>query len=217
MTLKEIQDYWNEKSNSDKPLFWIVSNNDSEDYHKFFDTGICKGLNWILNDIKVSKENKVLEIGCGVGRITIHTAKLYNEVHGIDISQKYIELANKYKKEFDINNLFYHKTDGNKFNDLEDNYFDFVYSFIVFQHFPHFWMVMNNIEEAYRVLKQDGILKFHHNRKDSINEGTISGGVSLEETDIKQLCDETGFKLIDSHKDEEYEQFHTGWWTILQK
>ncbi len=55
-------------------------------------------------------------------------------------------------------NIFLTATDGLSFP-FADNSFDFVFSFIVFQHMPNKKMVAQNIAEIDRVLKPHGIGK----------------------------------------------------------
>ena len=102
------------------------------------------------------KDKKVLEIGCGIGRITEFLANNFGEVTGIDISEQMIEhgkkrLANK-------NNVRLAATDGLTFP-FPDSIFDLVFSFIVFQHMPDIATIRKNVEEIARVLKSGGLAK----------------------------------------------------------
>ncbi|OHA26147.1 MAG: hypothetical protein A3D52_00490 [Candidatus Taylorbacteria bacterium RIFCSPHIGHO2_02_FULL_44_36] len=102
------------------------------------------------------KTKKVLEIGCGIGRLTEFLADNFNEVFGIDISEEMIEhgkkrLANK-------NNVRLAATDGLTFP-FPDSNFDLVFSFIVFQHMPDIAIIRRNLKEIGRVLKPNGLAK----------------------------------------------------------
>lgn len=91
----------------------------------------------------------VLEIGCGIGRITRHVAAHCAELHGIDISEEMIRKAGVNLREFQ--NVRLHV--GNGFSlPFPDKTFDFLYSCRVFQHIPKN-IVLNYLKEAFRVLK----------------------------------------------------------------
>lgn len=92
-------------------------------------------------------DGRVLEIGCGTGRL------LRPHWFGIDISQKMINIAKNLKP---ICN--YAITDGRTIP-FEDEYFDHVYCVLVFQHIP-FDGVVSYIKEVARVLKEDGTFRF---------------------------------------------------------
>lgn len=55
-------------------------------------TMVARGIAYQLSELGI-KSGKVLDVGCGTGRISIELAKQGYEVVGIDISPKYIELA----------------------------------------------------------------------------------------------------------------------------
>jgi ubiquinone/menaquinone biosynthesis C-methylase UbiE len=90
---------------------------------------------------------KVLEIGCGVGRL------MKRDYYGIDISSKMLEIAKKRKPE-----CHFKLCDG-KSIPFPDNTFRSVYCVLVFQHIP-FEEVKEYITEAHRVLKKKGIFRF---------------------------------------------------------
>lgn len=92
-------------------------------------------------------DGRVLEIGCGIGRL------LKPHWFGIDISQRMINLAKNLKP---ICN--YAVCDGRTIP-FEDEYFDHVYCVLVFQHIP-FEGVVAYIKETARVLKDNGTFRF---------------------------------------------------------
>ncbi len=101
-------------------------------------------------------EKNVLEIGCGLGRITEFISKDFQSVSAIDISEEMIAKAKK--RLASTTNISFQATDGVRFP-FPENSFDFVFSFIVFQHMPDVATVRKNISEISRVLKSDGIAK----------------------------------------------------------
>lgn len=215
MDIKQCKDYW-EGVSKENPLYFILSNSDSQTEEKFFGTGECDYA-LITGDICLGKDMDVLEIGCGVGRLVFAFGKHVRSAAGLDISAEYIRLANEYKIRFKANNCGFVVGNGLNLDCLKDDSFDFIYNYISFQHFPHPDMIYSNLKDAYRILRAGGIVKFHHNRLKEQKEGDIGFGCSFDECHISNLCKETGFRLVASHKDEFYESYHRGWWTILAK
>lgn len=116
----------------------------------------------------ISKNDKILDIGCGAGRTTINLYKEgYKNIIGLDLSSKLIEYANNYvnKNNLDINFI---NGDATKLG-FEDNTFDVViFSFNGMQCIPGKHNRDSVLKEVYRVLKPGGLYIFTaHNRDDS--------------------------------------------------
>lgn len=107
----------------------------------------------ILN--KISKDKKILEIGCGNGFILYSIYNLgYKNVFGIEPSIDAVNKSNpKIKKNIKIGIL--------KPNLFPKNSFDFIFFFQTFDHIPK---PNQFLKECYRLLKPNGyILSFNHN------------------------------------------------------
>jgi SAM-dependent methyltransferase len=86
-------------------------------------------------NITIPTNGACLELGCGVGRITIHLADLFKSVIGVDISKFHLDVCREELKCADINNVTLVCLDSPQH--LEDlPKFDFFCSFIVLQHNP---------------------------------------------------------------------------------
>lgn len=85
-------------------------------YHKFFLENVSK------NDI-------VLDIGCGNGALTYDIAEKVKKVVGIDINEKYINFA---KKKFSRENIVY--IVGDALTNLPNNHFDVIILSNVLEH-----------------------------------------------------------------------------------
>src|ERR1035441_10012066 len=89
---------------------------------------------------------RVLDFGCGVGRVTRALAGIFGEVHGVDISGEMVKLAQAQLS--DLPNARVHQTSGRDLDVLGDLMFDFAFSFSVFQHVPGKALIENCIGEV---------------------------------------------------------------------
>lgn len=102
-------------------------------------------------------QRSALEIGCGPGRLIRAMSRHFTEIHGVDISDEMIRLAGQYLS--DIPHAHVHVTPDSSLSMFAGSSFDFVYSYIVFQHIPDREVVLNYLRESGRVLKPSGILR----------------------------------------------------------
>jgi len=96
---------------------------------------------------------KVLDIGCGVGTISLYIAKKGNEVLGIDISEKAINAAQKSAEVLDIKNVSFKAIDF--FNEDFYEKYDFIIFNYVIEHLPD---DESAIQKIYKLLEMNGIL-----------------------------------------------------------
>lgn len=111
---------------------------------------ICQGRN--------PKDMRVLEIGCGAGRITRALANLFGEVHAVDISPEMIARARESLK--DHPNAYIYLNNGIELSPLPAVPFDFAFSLYVFQHIPSYEIIESYISEVSRLLRPGGLFKF---------------------------------------------------------
>ena len=77
---------------------------------------------------------KALDFGCGVGRLIVPLAELAEYVIGVDVSDSMLNEAKKNCEARSITNVGFVKSDDKL--SLLDGKFNFIHSFIVFQHIP---------------------------------------------------------------------------------
>jgi SAM-dependent methyltransferase len=99
---------------------------------------------------------RALEVGCGPGRLMRPMSRHFGEIHGIDISDEMLKRAREVLK--DIQHAHLHLTPESDLRMFAKDWFDFVYSYAVFQHIPSRELVLNYLDEMARVLKPTGIL-----------------------------------------------------------
>jgi SAM-dependent methyltransferase len=98
--------------------------------------------------------DRALEIGCGVGRNTVHLARHFERVDGVDVSPTMIRLA---QQQGLPDNVTLCVTSGRDLAPFEDRSFSFVFSHLVFQHVAERAVIEAYVREIARVLAADGI------------------------------------------------------------
>lgn len=105
----------------------------------------------------VPKESKILDVGCGAGRITRALAKRFGHVTGVDVSQTMIKLAKELCA--DVENAEFKLGDGIGFP-VSDNSIDLIVSFQVLQH-VHSPALPIIFQSCYKTLKNSGLVILH--------------------------------------------------------
>ncbi|MBI2635367.1 MAG: class I SAM-dependent methyltransferase [Parcubacteria group bacterium] len=201
-----------------KPNYFIYSgikNNDEDGYIKSGREDVQRLI--ICDDILKSKMNfsgaLAVEIGCGNGRMTQFIAENFKKVYAVDISPRMIDLARQRLTSF--NNIEFLVTGGGKLP-IQNNAVDFVFSYIVFQHFPSIGMVEENLKEIKRVLRNGGIAKIQFRGR--VSTGGIFRifkwyyGVFFSENELSDVLIKNGLKPLKIYKTNEKEL-----WAIFGK
>ena len=167
MELKELQRNWDILGKED-PLWAIISfeakKGNKWDLAEFFASGERTVAEEILTDMgnicqgKAPGEMRVLEIGCGAGRVTRAFAKLFGEVHAVDVSGEMVRLATETLREFP--KAFVYQNNGKDLAVVPNLQFDFAFSSIVFQHIPSREIIENYVGEVQCLLRPGGLFKF---------------------------------------------------------
>jgi ubiquinone/menaquinone biosynthesis C-methylase UbiE len=110
-----------------------------------------------LWNVLPNRDAVVLEIGCGMGRVTQHLAALYREVHGVDISSEMVKRGQQ--RLAHLPNVHFHQGNGYDLEPFADESFDLVISGYAFQHMPK-TVTYNYFLETWRVLRPDGLFVF---------------------------------------------------------
>jgi len=164
-----MREDWNARAREDAGYYVAFGRRDSDEA-EFFATAteVINGLEWELKRVPLKERGspqlqsgRALEIGCGPGRLMRPMSRHFLEIHGVDVSDEMIALARQ--KLRDIPNAFPHATDGSRLDLFETEFFDFVYSYAVFQHIPSREVVFEYLRETHRVMKTGGLARFQFN------------------------------------------------------
>ena len=153
-------------------------------------TNICQG--------RMPADMRVLEIGCGAGRVTRALSKVFGEVHAVDVSGEMVALA---KQAVAGRNAFIYQNNGKDLSILPNKQFDFAFSTIVFQHIPSRDIIYSYVREVHRLLRPGALFKFQvqgYPEMDLKPEDTWEG-VGFSDEQAVQMAEECGFEPRHRH------------------
>jgi len=170
-----------------------VYEKNSDKYAKHYMRDERKGLHALF--IKKIKGKKILDIGCGPGTDAFYFSEKGFNVTGIDLTEKFLEIASKKAPKAQFLKMDMRKLD------FPDKSFDGIWANVSFLHLPKN-DGKNALIEFFRVLKHKGLLYI------SVKSGKGQGFVaertkdsrffsfySLEE--IRKTVESCGFKVLD--------------------
>ncbi|MBI1760767.1 MAG: class I SAM-dependent methyltransferase [Acidobacteria bacterium] len=142
------------------------------------------------------RQLRLLEIGCGIGRMTKHLAGIFGEVYAVDVSAEMIRQAQMRLQSLANVRLF--ETGGEDFALFPAQSFDVIFSAYVFQHVPSAAIIRSNLVDAWRVLKPGGVCKFVTNGVTAPASGPTDSwhGAAFPEAALRQLAEELGAQLL---------------------
>ena len=153
---RSMRAYWDAKA-QENAMYYIHSVLDyrDTDVEGFWASG-AEALEHTLGpfDVSIGPSDRVLEIGCGIGRITRALAGRAEKVTGVDVSQEMVERGRH--ELADVANVELVVGNGVDLGQFPDGAFDVVYSFIVFQHIPDPAITCRYIRDIGRVLRPGG-------------------------------------------------------------
>jgi SAM-dependent methyltransferase/GNAT superfamily N-acetyltransferase len=194
---------WDERARANAK--WFINTVKREQSEAEFEaTGFEHFAGFILQDLALltagrdPKTLRLLEIGCGIGRMTRHLAATFGEVHAVDVSGEMIRQA-RARFPNDAHVHFY-ETNGCDFRLFPDDYFDLIFSAYVFQHVPDKAVVAANLRDAFRVLRPGGLFKFltkgiEHPDFAALPKDTWEG-VAFAGAEVRALAQELGAQLL---------------------
>jgi len=164
--LERMRREWDERAAKD-PDYYVYTRDRGFEEQDFEESGrinydqlVRPSLPLFLNG-RSPRACRVVEIGCGLGRMTRWFAEEFLEVHGVDVSAEMIAEARQRLDRYP--NVVLHLGSGSDLGFLPDGYFDLAFSYIVFQHIPSRGVIESYVRETARVLKPGGVFKFQLN------------------------------------------------------
>ena len=198
-SLGDVKEIWNDLARKNARYFTNTKTPSGRDVNEFElrKTGLVDYEKYISGDAMLApllqNQSSVLEIGCGLGRMTEFFPRHFAKTAAIDISDVMVESAKK--RLVGIKNIDLKISDGKNIA-FSDNHFNLVFSYQTLQHVPAHEILAEKFKEIYRTLKPGGIAKLHLRAGRGPYKWHWAYGVSLTPAEAKQLAESAGFKFI---------------------
>jgi SAM-dependent methyltransferase len=195
---------------------YVVTGRERWSDEEFYRSGQVAMEEDILNDLDnicqgiEPRRMKVLEIGCGAGRVTRAFGGFFGEVFAVDISREMVRQARRVVSGFPNVHVF--RNNGQDLAAVRQRWWhrfglgprlqlDFAFSSMVFQHIPSREIVESYVRETNRVLRPGALFKFQV--QGSLDARPKPGdswvGVPFSETDARGMADRCGFEMRYHH------------------
>lgn len=179
---------------------FVATGKDHWTDEEFFASGEKTVADHILTDMvnicrtKPPASMRVLEIGCGAGRVTRALARMFGEVHAVDVSGEMVRQARLALSQYP--NAKVYRNNGTDLSVVPALPFDFAFSALVFQHIPSYPIVRNYVRETHRLLAPGALFKFQvrGNTEDKTRADETWVGVPISEEQAVRCANECGFE-----------------------
>jgi len=217
--LEKMQRDWDARARENARYYVATGKTDWSD-EEFFASGEKAIADDILTDMtnicqgKDPQQMRVLEIGCGAGRLTRALANLFGEVYAVDVSGEMIARARQALT--DKPNAHVYQNNGYDLAVVPwltpkaawlprwlarmapakwKRDFDFAYSNIVFQHIPSREVIENYVREVHRLLRPGALFKFQvQGFPRDVNPDDTWNGVSFSDEQACAMAERNHFE-----------------------
>ncbi|GAB4357282.1 MAG: hypothetical protein OHK0021_01610 [Bryobacter sp.] len=195
----QMREDWNRRAEEDAH-YYVAFGRHGQDEAEFLATAadVLRGLDRELKrglPGQNPRARRALEIGCGPGRLLRPMSERFGEVHGVDVSDAMISLAQK--RLWDLPHAHAHVGSGADLRQFADDSFDFIYSYAVFQHIPERDVVMSYWDEAARVLKPGGLIRWQaSNLSAERSEAATWHGCNVSREDVLDFARRQGLRVL---------------------
>jgi SAM-dependent methyltransferase len=192
--------------------YYVATGNEQWSDEEFYQSGVTELEQQVLNDLsnvcqgKDPKDMKVLDIGCGAGRITRALAGFFGQVYAVDISGEMVRQARDALRQFPNAHVF--RNNGKDLTVVREHWWnrfglgkplqlDFAFSVIVFQHIPSREIIENYVREVNRLLRPGGLFKFQVQGNPHVQQNAEDSwvGVSFTEREAREMAERCGFEM----------------------
>jgi SAM-dependent methyltransferase len=211
-TLHKMRQDWDERARENARFYVNTERTDwtEEEYYASGELTVAEEILTDLQNIcqgKDPRRMKVLEIGCGTGRVTRALAQVFGSVWAVDVSGEMIEQARQALKDYP--NAHVLQNNGMDLAVIPESDFDFAFSIIVFQHIPSYEVIENYVAEVRRLLRPGALFKFQVQgggematpaaEPPAVDPDDTWEGVSYTSEMARALAERNGFELRYEH------------------
>ncbi|MCX6627388.1 MAG: class I SAM-dependent methyltransferase [Candidatus Solibacter sp.] len=196
---ERMRNDWDNRARTSSRYF-IVTGEQARTEESFFDSGEANVRDHILNDLENicqgsdPRRMRIVEIGCGAGRLTRALAAVFGEIHAVDVSGEMIRQARETAGA--LPNVRLYVNNGADLSVLPAAPFHFAFSFLVFQHVPERSVIETYVREVHRVLEPGALFKFQVEGGPAPDEAPADTwhGVSFSEEELRAMALRCGFE-----------------------
>jgi SAM-dependent methyltransferase len=168
----EMGRFWDERAREDA-MFFVDDREPyrSADEERFWAQGE-RDLDHVLGTLgaRIEGGDTVVDLGCGVGRLTRVIAARASHVYAIDVSAEMLAQARRHNPQ--LGNVEWVHGDGATLQPIPDESADAVVSHVVFQHIPDPRITYGYVAEMGRVLRPGGWAAFQVSNDPGIHRPT---------------------------------------------
>ncbi len=162
--------YWDERAKQNALFF--VDNEigyDDPDEDAFWQRGeqVVERMLGLVG-LEIAAGETVLDIGCGVGRLTRALSRRAGRVIGLDVSQEMLTRAHDHNAY--LTNVRWVHGDGASLAAIDDGSVDGCFSHVVFQHIPDPEVTLSYVRDMGRVLRPGGWALFQVSTDPAVHE-----------------------------------------------
>lgn len=209
--LRRMRRDWEQRAR-ENARYYVATGNEQWSDEEFYQSGVTELEQQVLNDLsnvcqgKDPKDMKVLDIGCGAGRITRALAGFFGQVYAVDISGEMVRQARDALRQFPNAHVF--RNNGKDLTVVREHWWnrfglgkplqlDFAFSVIVFQHIPSREIIENYVREVNRLLRPGGLFKFQVQGNPHVQQNAEDSwvGVSFTEREAREMAERCGFEM----------------------
>lgn len=162
LAISEDENLFHTWFNTSKDMHESIANGSIDFYHRIFTPDLYD----LIGD---PREKTALEIGFGGGRLLRAALEIFQTAYGIDLSnEQTFNIVGQFLNKFAYNKDRFNLIHRDNVNIIPDNSIDFVYSFIVFQHFSSIEEVEYYVKLCQRVMKTGSIGKIFFTAGDRV-------------------------------------------------
>ncbi|HIQ30389.1 MAG TPA: class I SAM-dependent methyltransferase, partial [Candidatus Caldiarchaeum subterraneum] len=143
----------------------------------------------LLEDLKLSKGDSLLDLGCGTGFLTIPASKIVDRkgvVYAVDNNSKYLDKLRRRVTELGLENVRIINSDAASLNGIKDCS---VSKAVMMLSLHHFSYRERALQEAYSKIAENGVLLIN----EPIKQRTLGHGTDYRE--MLSIAESIGFKL----------------------
>jgi SAM-dependent methyltransferase len=197
--LEKMKSDWDRRAR-ENPRVYIANGRESWSDEEFAKSGDETVREQILNDPfnicqgRDPKDLKVLEIGCGAGRVTRALAGFFGEVHAVDVSGEMVKLATSAVQ--DLPNAHIYQNNGKDLSVVGEQLFDFAFSMCVFHHIPSKAIIESYISEVGKRLRPGCLFKFEVQGFLEMQTSELDTwlGTPMSESEMRDIAERCGFE-----------------------